>query len=212
WQFMPATARQYMRVDHVVDERMDPFIATEGAAKLLKTNYRVTGTWPLALTSYNHGAGGMVRASKALGTRDIDVIVEKYSGPAFGFASRNFYASFLAALEVDRNAERYFGAVRLDTPTDYDKVSVREYIPVAALAESAGVSLEELRAHNPALLDTIWSGEKYIPRGYEVRIPRERLGNPLQDVIAAIPASLRFGYQKPDVLHIIRPRESLSGI
>jgi len=212
WQFMPATARQYMRVDELMDERMDPFIATEGAAKLLKYNHRVTGTWPLALTAYNHGAGGIMRAAKAMGTKDIGLIAEKYKGPAFGFASRNFYASFLAALDVDRNAERYFGAVKLDAPTDYDRVSVREYIPVAALADSAGVSLAELRAHNPALLDTIWSGEKYIPRGYEVRIPRGRLSNPLQDVIAAIPASLRFGYQKPDVLHTIRPGESLSVI
>ena len=65
-----------MRVDHVVDERMDPFIATEGAAKLLKANYKSTGTWPLALTGYNHGAGGMRRAAAALGTKDIDVIVE----------------------------------------------------------------------------------------------------------------------------------------
>ncbi|MFW2386697.1 MAG: transglycosylase SLT domain-containing protein, partial [Polyangiales bacterium] len=55
WQFMPRTARDFMRVDHVVDERMDPFAATEGAAKLLKRNYDLTGTWPLALTSYNHG-------------------------------------------------------------------------------------------------------------------------------------------------------------
>ena len=71
WQFMPVTARDFMRVDHVVDERMDPFIATEGAARLLKRNYGLTGTWPLALTSYNHGTGGMIRAAKQVGTRTL---------------------------------------------------------------------------------------------------------------------------------------------
>jgi membrane-bound lytic murein transglycosylase D len=116
WQFMPATARQYMRVDHILDERMDPFIATDGAARLLKTNYRITGTWPLALTSYNHGAGGMMRASKSVGTTDIDVIVKQYKGRAFGFASRNFYASFLAALQIDSNPGRYFGDFNVFSP------------------------------------------------------------------------------------------------
>lgn len=212
WQFMPGTARQYMRVDDILDERMDPFIATEGAAKLLKRNHEITGTWPLALTSYNHGAGGMVRASKAMGTKDIGVIVKKYKGPAFGFASRNFYACFLAALEVDRNAERYFGPVQLTTPMDYDIFPVHDYIPVKAIAEASGVSLDELKAHNPALRDRVWAGEKYIPRGYGVRIPKARLTNPLETVIAAIPPSLRFGFQKPDVLHRIAPGESLSAI
>lgn len=46
WQFMPGTARLYMRVDDVLDERMDPFRATEAAAKLLLYNYRVLGSWP----------------------------------------------------------------------------------------------------------------------------------------------------------------------
>jgi membrane-bound lytic murein transglycosylase D len=169
WQFMPATARQYMRVDHIVDERLDPFISTEGAARLLKTNYKVTGTWPLALTSYNHGAGGMVRATKAVGTTDIGVIVQKYKGQAFGFASRNFYASFLAALEIDRNPGRYMSRLQLDAPTRYDVLTVQDYISAQALARTAGISLEELKAHNPALRDPVWAGEKYIPRGYALR-------------------------------------------
>ncbi len=180
WQFMPATARQYMRVDQVVDERMDPFIATEGAARLLKTNYKTTGTWPLALTGYNHGAGGMVRATEALGTNDIDVIVQKYKGKAFGFASRNFYASFLAALEIDSNPGRYFGKVKMDVPIAYDVVAVQKYVSAKALASEAGISMEELKMHNPALLGPVWSGDKYIPQGYPVRVPKSQLKRPLE--------------------------------
>ncbi len=209
WQFMPATARHYMRVDHVVDERMDPFTATEGAARLLKRNHDITGTWPLALTSYNHGTGGVLRAARYVGSRDIAAIVKNYNGPAFGFASRNFYTSFLAALEVDRHAERYFGKVRLDPPVDYDVVTVDGFIPVSALAQTAGVDLDLLRQHNPALLDPVWSGEKYIPRGYALRIPRARLGEPLENAVAAIPAGSRFDHQKPDLTHRIAQGESL---
>lgn len=212
WQFMPATARNYMRVDHVVDARLDPFVATEGAAKLLQRNYGVTGTWPLALTAYNHGTAGMVRAANAVGTRDIGTIVQEYKGASFGFASRNFYASFLAALEVDRNAERYFGPLRLDTPTAYDTVVLRDYIPARALAQSAGISVEQLRQHNPALRDPIWSGEKYIPLGQLVRVPRAQLNQPLDKLLASLPRNARFGNQKPDVLHRIARGDSLSTI
>lgn len=212
WQFMPVTARDFMQVDHVVDERMDPFVATEGAVKLLKRNYGLTGTWPLALTSYNHGTGGMLRAVKFVGSKDIGTIVQKYNGAAFGFASRNFYASFLAALEVDRHAERYFGPLQLDAPTNYDMVAVGEYIPATALAQSTGISLDELRQHNPALLAPIWSGEKYIPQGFRVRVPRAHLSEPLHNLLAALPPEVCFTHQKPDLVHKIAPGDSLSTI
>jgi membrane-bound lytic murein transglycosylase D len=212
WQFMPATARQYMRVDHVVDERMDPFIATEGAAKLLKTNYRITGTWPLALTGYNHGTGGMVRATKAVGTNDIGVIVQKYKGEAFGFASRNFYASFLAALEIDRNPGRYMSRLQMVPPTRYDVVAVQDYVSAQALARKAGISLEELKQHNPALLGPVWAGDKYIPRGYAVRIPAAQLQRPLETTVASLSGSARLNQQKPDRSHRISQGDSLSTI
>ena len=57
WQFTRATGQRFMRIDHIVDERMDPYISAEAAMSLLEYNYRVLGTWPLALTAYNHGAG-----------------------------------------------------------------------------------------------------------------------------------------------------------
>jgi len=212
WQFMPATARQYMRVDHVIDERMDPFIATEGAAKLLKTNYKITGTWPLALTGYNHGAGGMVRATKAVGTNDIAVIVKKYKGTAFGFASRNFYTSFLAALEIDRNPGKYMSRLQIDNPTKYDVVEVQDYISAQALARDAGISLEELKRHNPALLEPVWSGDKYIPQGYPIRVPAAQLRRPLQSTVASLSGSARLKQQKPDRTHKIMPGDSLSTI
>lgn len=212
WQFMPLTARDFMRVDHVADERLDPFLSTEGAIKLLKRNYKSTGTWPLALTSYNHGTGGMLRASQAMGTKDIALIVQKYQGPAFGFASRNFYTSFLAALEVDQNAERYFGSVKPDMPTNYDVVTVGEFIPAQALARSAGISLDVLKEHNPALRESVWNGEKYIPQGYVVRLPRADLKQSLGQLLAALPRDARFSYQKPDLTHTIAAGDSLSTI
>ena len=48
WQFTRSTGRRFMRVDHVVDERNDPFAATHAAGQLLAYNYSLTGNWPMA--------------------------------------------------------------------------------------------------------------------------------------------------------------------
>ena len=116
WQFMPSTGRRFMTVNRRVDERYDVRLATIAATKLLRENYRLLGTWPLAITAYNHGAWGMKKAVAKTGTKDIGKIVQRYRGRAFGFASRNFYAEFLAAVHVARNYEHYFGPIRFAKP------------------------------------------------------------------------------------------------
>ena len=124
-----------MRVDHVLDERMDPFAASVAAARLLENNYAVTGSWPLAMTAYNHGAAGMRRAAAKLGTTDITTVLRKYKSRTFGFASRNFYVAFLAAIEIDSNPEKYFGKLNLEPPVDYEIVKMPGYIDANTLAK-----------------------------------------------------------------------------
>src|SRR6187399_3540925 len=133
WQFMRSTGRRYMRVDDAVDERLDPYRSTEAAAQLLAYNYRVLGSWPLALTAYNHGAAGMRRAKESVGTDDIERIVRNYKSPSFGFASRNFYVSFLAALTIDENPEKYFGALERRPEQRFRELSMPAYVRLATL-------------------------------------------------------------------------------
>src|SRR5207237_2254993 len=102
WQFMPATGRHFMRVDNLVDERRDPIASTRAAAQFLDRVHDMLGSWPLAITAYNHGPDGMARAVDEVGSSDIGRIVREYQGRAFGFASRNFYAELLDSLAVDR--------------------------------------------------------------------------------------------------------------
>jgi membrane-bound lytic murein transglycosylase D len=212
WQFMPSTAKRFMRVDGVVDERLDPYSATEAAANLMLYNYRLLGTWPLAVTAYNHGPGGLRRAQDELGTSDIAVIVKRYQGATFGFASRNFYVAFLAALEVDRNADKYFGPITRLPDTDSTPVELPDYIPVDALAKAFKVDMGALRVLNPALRPPIWSGSRFVPRGYTLRLP----GTPPQAEIAAgwerLPPAQRYVAQRNDGSHKIRRGETLAGI
>ena len=75
WQFTRSTGRRFMQIDHVLDERNDPFLATEAAAKLLSYNYSITGNWPMAITAYNHGLSGARRAMRQFGDTEYTKIL-----------------------------------------------------------------------------------------------------------------------------------------
>jgi membrane-bound lytic murein transglycosylase D len=115
WQFTRATSRDYLLVSRGVDERLDPVKSAHAAAKLLTDNYDALGTWPLAITAYNHGRGGMLRAKDAHGS-DLPTIINEYRAPLFGYASMNFYTEFLAAAEVYERRGEYFGPLELERP------------------------------------------------------------------------------------------------
>ena len=106
WQLMPATARQFgLKVRRKHDERFDVLKATRAAAKMLRDNHRMLGSWPLAITGYNHGPYGVKRGVKALGTTDLVELIRSYKKRTWGFASKNFYAEFLAALQLLQTAQ-----------------------------------------------------------------------------------------------------------
>ncbi|WP_455212653.1 LysM peptidoglycan-binding domain-containing protein [Kaarinaea lacus] len=212
WQFTRSTGRRFMRIDHIVDERMDPFKATVAAARLLENNYAVIGTWPLALTAYNHGAAGMRNAARRMGTTDITTILRKYRSRTFKFASRNFYVAFLAAVDVERNAEKYFGKVVLDSPIEDEIVKIPAYMAIDDIQRALGLSLAELKAKNPALRPSVWQGQKYVPRGYEFRVGKGTVPNGAAQAIASVAASKMYAEQKPDLYHRVRRGETLSTI
>ena len=171
WQFMPATAERFLTIDRAVDDRLDPFRATEAAAELLAYNYRILGTWPLAITAYNHGLAGVMRAVAAVGTKNIVTIVRRYHTPMFGFASRNFYVCFLAALEVERHARRYFGVIHMLPEEHFREVPMPAYVAIGPLEHVLGVAPAKLRELNPALRPLVWDGALDVPKGYRLRLP-----------------------------------------
>jgi len=211
WQFGRATGQRFMRIDYLIDERLDPYTATYAAMSLLEYNYSILGTWPLALTAYNHGAGGMARAKRELGTDRIEDIVANYTGRAFGFASRNFYAQFLAVLDVENNARQHFGDFRLAEAPEFVEVTTDAYIDAVDFARAVGISLEQLRADNAGLLPIVWDGTKRIPAGYPIKVRREFADSP-SSVLAQIPAGVKYAAQTPDISYVVERGDSLSVI
>ena len=186
WQFMPATARNYMRVDGAVDQRLDPIMATRAAARFMRRNYDQLGTWPLAIKAWNHGPAGIARAVRETGTTDAATIIENYHGPAYKFASRNFYPEFLAALHVERNYREYFGDLIVESPMSADVVVVTAYMPISAAARCAGTDQWSLASLNPSLLPTVHAGRRPIPPGTDLRVPHGT-GERFRDCMANLP-------------------------
>ena len=199
WQFMPSTGRLYMRVTRLVDERRDPLEATRAAARLLQDNYRELGTWPLAVTAYNHGRAGMRRAVRRLGTRDIVTIIRRYRGRTFKFASKNFYAEFLAAVHVMRDLERHLPHVRFDQLVRHEEISLTKRVAVSSLLRHSRVSRAELLTWNPALS----RHAAWMPAGYRLKAP-ELQSQWLRKALAGIGPMPSFPY------HVVSRGDTLS--
>jgi membrane-bound lytic murein transglycosylase D len=110
WQFTRATGREFLKITRYRDDRLDPVRSTQAAVELLQSNYQALGSWPLAITAYNYGTGGMERAASEYAS-DYVKIIQNYNGPHFGFAVKNYYAEFLAADQVHRYENKYFPGI-----------------------------------------------------------------------------------------------------
>lgn len=208
WQFTRSTGRRFMEVGYVLDERRDPILATHAAAQLLKENYDKLGSWPLAVTAYNHGAAGMQRAKARHG--DFETIFQSYRSRSFKFASRNFYAEFLAARRVASNYRDYFGALKMDTPAPARTLNLQGYAAFEDLCRHFDVPPEVLKQLNPALRQPVLSGQKYVPKGYALRLPP--IGSDEAASLAALPAGLFQDSQKRSLFYTVQRGDTASKI
>lgn len=208
WQFTRSTGRLFMRINYEVDERRDPILSSAAAAKLLKMNYKALGNWPLAVTAYNHGLSGMKRARRQVGSDKIVDVINGYNSYIFGFASENFYAEFLAALEIVKNYKKYFGDIDFEDPIQYDIFAIPDYITISAITKYFNISKEEIAFLNPALRRPVLSSQKLIPKGFKLHIPRGE-GNKASRLYARIPKEEKHKNQKRTEWYSVRRGDTL---
>lgn len=171
WQFMPDTGKKFLRIDGNIDERKDPFESTKAAARLLKENYQLLGNWPLAITAYNHGTDGMFRGIKAVESDDIVDLIRQYQSPTFGFASKSFYAEFLAVVELATNKDTYFPFLRTHSPVSLREVATKRAMPLRSVLTPSAISPSDFFEWNPALD----SAATMLPAGYKIKLPPDKV-------------------------------------
>ena len=212
WQFTRGTGRLFLDINYSVDQRLDPELATIAAAKLLKRNYDILGTWPLALTAYNHGTNGLKRAIRKLRTTDIGVITSKYSSRNFKFASRNFYAEFLAARHVSENYRHYFGDLEFEQPLKYHKVKINNYLKITTIANALELSIDAIHEYNPSLRSSVLSAKRRIPRGFELKLPWQGDDFDPSSFWANIPITEKKNAQIESNWYRVQPGDNLKSI
>lgn len=168
WQLMPATARGMgLRVDNVVDERLDLYRSTEAAVVMLKGLYQQFGDWHLALAAYNCGPGRVRRAIRAAAGHTYYPKVKRF----LPRETQKYVSAYVAAAYT----VNFYGDYGL-TPADYlleeDVVSLKIHrkLNLRRLATECELPYRQLRKMNPSFL------LGYIPMnaiGYRLRVPQE---------------------------------------
>ncbi|OFZ20138.1 MAG: hypothetical protein A2X94_09530 [Bdellovibrionales bacterium GWB1_55_8] len=192
WQFMPDSAKEYLLVHPAskIDERLSPLKSTVAAAKLLKRNRRILGNWALAVTSYNHG----MRHLRNIASRTSDEFrsvahVFKTCGPhrhGVGWASRNYYAEFLAMVHAEAYRDLLYNDLRKPNSRAVTFAELKAPTSLSEFAMSRGLSLHEMVQLNQEVGDF----RVALPRGFILTIPSQ------QDEIDLLISRSRF-YQPP---------------
>lgn len=172
WQFMRASARTYrLKTSYLIDQRRDPIASTYAAIRMLRDNYRRLKTWPLAVTAYNHGPVSIERAVRKVGSRNISEIIAKYQGRRFGFASRNFYATFMATVILSKEPEKYFGSFEKEAPISFSSIRLKRSMSLRKVVEISGFSQKTIQEYNLALRPAAFRSRFRLPSGFEIKMP-----------------------------------------
>ena len=206
WQFTRPTGKQFLSINYVIDERQDPFLASHAAAQFLKNNYKLLDSWPLALTAYNYGPAGMLRAKKA--HSNYSNIFRHYKQGHFKFASRNFYSEFLAAVKVAKRLEKS-PSIQLHTPRKTLQFTLPAYVAIGDLCRHFRVSPESIKKFNPALRKPVFQEKKYLPKGFVLHLPYTSQHKKL---LAGIPNHIYHKKQKPTKFYRVRSGDTAGEI
>ncbi len=169
WQFMSVTGKYYdLKQDAYVDERMDPYKATDAACRYLRDLHDMFGDWHLALAAYNCGPGNLRRAIRRSGNKKTFWQIYNFL-PA---ETRAYVPKFIAVNYVMKYAQSY--NITADPEISFvhaDTVLTSQYVDMKQLAAKLSMPLEELQALNPQLKKSI------VPAHYKncyLRIPASR--------------------------------------
>jgi len=202
WQFMPATGKLYgLNIDWWIDERKDPIKSTYAAAEHFKDLHNLFGSWPLAMASYNAGAGKVQRAVLRTRSDDFwDLKASRYIRKE----TKNYVPKFMAATIIAKNPEAYGFTVSNVEPYKFDEVVIEDSTDLRLVARCAGCTYEEIKELNPELRR--WVTPPQI-KNYTLRIPSGKKEAFLAN-FAAIPPEQKIKWDR----HEVKRGETLAAI
>ena len=170
WQFMPYTGNMFkLHQDWYIDERFDPYQATEAACKYLSSLYNMFGDWELALAAYNSGPGNVRKAIRKSGYKKGFWEIYRY----LPRETRSYVPQFVAVAYTMHYAEEY--NLLADEPgyfLENDTLMIKGYANLKTLASELSICYEDIQALNPNLKRF---GIKSTKEFYPVRLPIDKI-------------------------------------
>lgn len=167
WQFMPLISSYYLpKRSTLMDYRSNVGLASIAAANLLGENHRLMKKWDLTVTSYNSGTKHLLNSRRKLASLsdvDLEDIIKNSQSESFGFASKNFFAEFLALAHVLAYEDELFPGIRQTERGDAEENLIFSLAkcPMRIDKEVSAVHLDEIAFYN----DHIRDFKKIYPRG-----------------------------------------------
>lgn len=174
WQFMYQTGKQYnLEVSSYIDERSDPFRATDAACKYLQSLHQMFGNWSMALAAYNSGPGNVSKAIRRAGGSTNYWNIRRY----LPRETAAYVPAFYATLYIFEFANEHNLKARENAISYYatDTVQVKRQLTFDQINETLNVDIEVLKFLNPQYkLDII----PYIKdKKYTLTLPLKDIGN-----------------------------------
>jgi len=179
WQIMPLTAKKFsLKINHSVDERLDPIKSTKVAIKYLNYLHERFGKWYLAAIAYNCGETKLARVIRKIGTDDLSVLVDDNNKhlpqETRDYIRRIVIAALLAyddEIIIKNNANHLFGNC---TNSKLVEVFFSGGMSLDTISKKVGISLKKIKTCNPHLLNSKLPSYK---KKYHVYLPEEYLDN-----------------------------------
>lgn len=217
WQFMPPTGRDYgLSIGSMIDERFDPYLATEAACQYLSKLYAIYGDWSLCLAAYNAGQGTVNKAIRRSGGKTDYWSIRSFLPKE----TQNYVPAFIAVNYVMTYASHHNIYPRVPNFFEYemDTVHVHHRIDFGVVDKWLGYNRVKLSYLNPMYLTGVVPGSK--ERSLPIKMPVELIGKYMdfEDSIVKY-STLEYKYweaqnqpAREEYKHVIKSGESLESI
>ncbi|WP_366185668.1 LysM peptidoglycan-binding domain-containing protein [Flavobacterium ovatum] len=172
WQFMYQTGKQYdLKIDSYVDERSDPYKATQAAAQYMSNMYAIFGDWELVLASYNSGPGNVTKAIRRSGGKQNFWDIRNYLPKE----TQGYVPAFLATMYIYEYHKEHGikpnRAILQHFATD--TVMIRKEMTFKQLSDLLDVPIAQLELLNPSYkLNTI---PVYNDANHFLKLPKDKI-------------------------------------
>ena len=185
WQFMYGTGKLYgLEVTSYVDDRRDPYKATDAAARHFRDLYNIFGDWGLAISAYNCGAGNVRKAIQRSGGKTDFWSVCKY----LPRETQNYFPAFIGAMYMMTYHNLYgIQPANISIPLDVDTIMIQKETHFQQIANVLNVSYDEIKSLNPQY-------KKDIVPAFSQPMPVRLRSNDILHYIAMIDSVPKYNY------------------